>query len=126
MKVVDADIFIDLSKQIRVAADYFNKHVDSAELRICMTTKFELLEGARNKKELNGIKNLFEHVDEVCPTHDSMTVALGLFSTYYLSHGIDVFDALLAGYALSVDATVVTRNRKHYDFIPGLKYEVPY
>ncbi len=55
-----------------------------------------------------------------------MIIGVELFSSYHLSHGIGVLDSLLAGIALETHSKIVTRNRKHFDFIPGIDYEVPY
>ena len=125
MKVVDADILIDFSRRRKEATDFINSQ-PTLLLKISITTKFELFEGARNKKELRSIEEFFSHYDEISPSPESLSRSLELFKAYNLSHGIDAFDSLLAGVALMYDATLVTRNRKHYDFIPNLKLEIPY
>ena len=53
------------------------------------------------------------------------TRAYGLLKTYAKSHGLHVFDSLIAATAMENAFTLVTLNRKHYQMIDGLKLQVP-
>jgi hypothetical protein len=44
--------------------------------------------------------------------------------SYVLSHGLHMADALIAATAISLGATLVTANDKHYRMIDGLDIEV--
>jgi predicted nucleic acid-binding protein len=48
-----------------------------------------------------------------------------LLKTYSRSHGLQVFDSLIAATAMEEGLTLITRNRKHYHMIEGLRLEVP-
>jgi predicted nucleic acid-binding protein len=45
--------------------------------------------------------------------------------TYAKSHGLHVFDSLIAATALENAFTLLTLNRKHYQMIVGLKLQLP-
>ena len=51
--------------------------------------------------------------------------AYRLLRTYAKSHGLGVFDSLIAATAVENAFTLVTRNRKHYSMIEGLLFEIP-
>jgi len=51
--------------------------------------------------------------------------AYRLLKTYAKSHGLHVFDSLIAATAIEKAFTRVTLNRKHYQMIEGLLLEVP-
>lgn len=44
---------------------------------------------------------------------------------YSKSHGRHVFDSLVAAAAMEEDLILVTRNRRHFGAIEGLKLEIP-
>ena len=60
------------------------------------------------------------------PLSDSIgTGAYQLLKTYAKSHGLHVFDSLVAATAMEKMFTLVTLNRKHYQMIEGLLLEAP-
>ena len=62
----------------------------------------------------------------VVPLSESIGAeAYGLLKSYAKSHGLHVFDSLVAASAIEKDLTLVTLNRKHYQMNDGLKLEVP-
>jgi predicted nucleic acid-binding protein len=62
----------------------------------------------------------------VVPLSDSIgTGAYRLLKAYAKSHGLHVFDSLVAATAMEKALTLVTLNRKHYQMIEGLQLEVP-
>ena len=51
--------------------------------------------------------------------------AYELLKAYAKSHGLHVFDSLIAATAIENGLTLVTLNRKHYHMIDGLRIQVP-
>ena len=85
----------------------------------------ELIVGARDKRELATIDS-FLALYTVVPLSDSIgTRAYQLLKAYAKSHGLHVFDSLVAATAIEKALTLVTLNRKHYQMIEGLLLEVP-
>jgi predicted nucleic acid-binding protein len=126
MKLVDADIFIDYTRHHSGAIRYFSRKENVGQLSISIPTKLEVLNGARNKREQSMLIDLLSSFDEAVHSEESMRTGLVVFVEYHLSHGIGMFDSMLAGLALASNSKLATRNRKHYDFIPGLKLETHY
>ena len=85
----------------------------------------ELIVGARDKRDLAVIDGFLSRYSAVPLTGGMGTRAYLLLKTYAKSHGLHVFDSLIAATALENALTLVTRNRKHYEMIDGLKIQVP-
>ncbi len=85
----------------------------------------ELIVGARDKRELATIDS-FLALYQVIPLSESIGAgAYRLLKTYAKSHGLHVFDSLVAATAIDKALTLVTLNRKHYQMIERLLLEVP-
>src|SRR2546423_1158726 len=68
--------------------------------------------------------NLFRHM--LSSPNDAIgTRAYRLIKSYGKSHGLHVFDSLVAATGLEEGITVVTKNRKHFAMIEGLSLDVP-
>jgi predicted nucleic acid-binding protein len=62
----------------------------------------------------------------IVPLRDSTgTRAYDLLKQYSKSHGLHVFDSLVAATAMEEGLTLVTKNRKHFGMIEGLRLDVP-
>jgi predicted nucleic acid-binding protein len=85
----------------------------------------ELIVGARDKREL-AIIDRFLALYPVIPLSDSIGAGgYRLLKMYSKSHGLHVFDSLIAATAMDKALTLVTLNRKHYRMIEGLLLAVP-
>ena len=85
----------------------------------------ELIVGARNKRELATVDSFLAQYPVVPLSANIGTRAYQLLKTYAKSHGLHVFDSLVAATAIEKANTLVTLNRKHYQMIEGLLLEVP-
>ena len=62
----------------------------------------------------------------VAPLNDEIgRRAYELLKAYAKSHGLHVFDSLIAATAIAGGLTPLTLNRKHYQMIDGLEIQVP-
>lgn len=85
----------------------------------------ELIVGARDKREVETI-DAFLSPYAVVPLNETIgTRAYELLRSYAKSHGLHVFDSLIAATAIETGLTLVTLNRKHYQMIGGLRLLVP-
>jgi predicted nucleic acid-binding protein len=92
---------------------------------ISQVTAMELLVGARDKREVAYL-NIFLSSYSIVRLGESLGKrAYGLLMDYAKSHGLQIFDSLIAATALEHDLTLVTRNRRHYAMIDGLTLQVP-
>ena len=88
-------------------------------------TALELIVGARNKRDVAVIDE-FLALYSVVPLNDGIGKrAYELLKRYAKSHGLHVFDSLIAATAMENALTLVPLNRKHYQMIEGIKIQVP-
>jgi predicted nucleic acid-binding protein len=106
---------IDISRAKQQALEF----VDS------LPTALELIVGARDKRDLESLDaSLSGYV--IVPIHESIgSKAYELLKTYAKSHGLHVFDSLVAATAIEEGLTLVTRNRRHFRMIDPLSLQVP-
>jgi len=121
--LIDSNVLIDVSRGNAAAIKYVDSLPETWALS--QVTAMELIVGARNKRELATIDSFLAHYP-VVPLSDSIGArAYQLLKTYAKSHGLHVFDSLVAATAIEKSHTLVTLNRKHYQMIEGLLLEVP-
>jgi predicted nucleic acid-binding protein len=121
--VVDSDVLIDVSRGKQAAKDY----VDGLPewWAISQISALELIVGARNKEELVDI-DAFLSAYPIAPLRETTgKTAYELLKLYAKSHGLHVFDSLVAATAICENLTLVTKNRRHFSAINGLKLQVP-
>ena len=121
--LIDTDVMIDVSRRNAAAANF----VDSLDdITISIITAHELIVGARNQRDAEGIDSLIQ----TYPMQGDLGVritglAYELLKRYAKSDGLRTFDALIAATAIEAGLTLVSKNRKHFQMISGLNLEVP-
>jgi predicted nucleic acid-binding protein len=86
----------------------------------------ELIQGVRDKAELGVLRRSLQYWGaRIQPLDQEISArAIFLMEAYVLSHGLQMADALIAATAISLGATLVTANDKHYRMIDGLNIDV--
>ena len=121
--LIDSDVLIDISRGRQAAQEFVDSLPEGWALS--RVSALELIVGARDKMDLAALDR-FLAAFVVVPLSDSVGVrAYGLLRIYSKSHGLHVFDSLVAATAIEENLTLVTRNRKHFAMIDGLRLEVP-
>ena len=121
--LVDTDVLIDVSRNNEAAINFLDQLDDSWSVSII--TALELVVGARNKKEVSEIDQLVESYSAIPLTAEIGDMSYSLLRRFAKSHGLRVFDSLIAATALEDDLTLVTRNKKHFQMIGTLKLLIP-
>jgi predicted nucleic acid-binding protein len=121
-RLLDSDVLIDYTRHNRGAVEYIDRLPNRY---ISQVTTMELIVGARDKRELAYLDDLFSELT-VLP----LSAAIGrrgyeLLRTYSKSHGLHVFDSLIAATALEEGLTLATKNQKHFAMIRDLRVNVP-
>ncbi len=118
--IIDTDVLIWYSKEQQDAIDLMHS-LD--KFNISVVTYIEIIQGVRNKKELNSFKKalgvLKAHViqiDEIISTK-----AMFFIEKYTLSHSMELADALIGATAVIKQIPLITCNVKHYNHLPGIK-----
>lgn len=81
----------------------------------------ELYAGCRSKKDLNKVDELILNVHIEFVTKPISQQAFELMKEFRSSHGVEINDMLIAATSLSLDAKMISKNQKHYKFIPDLE-----
>ena len=121
--LIDTDVLIwNLRGNAKAA-----QRLDHAGGFVLSTVSYmELIQGVRDKAELGVLRRALQYwgANVQLLDQDISARAIFLMETYALSHGLQMADALIGATALSLGATLVTANDKHYRMMDGLDIEV--
>jgi predicted nucleic acid-binding protein len=121
--LIDSDVLIDISRGKQVAREYVDSLPEG--WAISQVSALELIVGALDKRDLENI-DIFLSAYVVLPLQESTGKrAYELLKLYAKSHGLHVFDSLVAATAMEEDLTLVTKNRRHFGAIKGLRLDIP-
>lgn len=81
----------------------------------------ELQAGCRSKKDLKKIDDFLSDFKIAFITQHASEKAFELMREYRSSHGVEINDMLIAATAIAYDAEFISKNQKHYRFLPELK-----
>jgi len=84
-------------------------------------TIMELMQGARNKKELVQLKKKLKAYHIIHFNEASSKLTIELVEQFRLSHGLLIPDAIIASTAITFDLKLFTYNLKDFKFIPGIQ-----
>jgi predicted nucleic acid-binding protein len=124
MDLVDTDVLIDVQRGHPPALAWFAGLTQFPAVPGFVV--MELIQDARNNKEVQQALKLVAPLPVVWPTAVDCARALSDFTAYHLSHGLGLLDALIAACAVGLSATLYTFNDKHYRVVPGLVIAQPY
>jgi predicted nucleic acid-binding protein len=121
--LIDSDVLIDVSRGKQTAREYVNALPEG--WAISQASAMEVIVGARDRIDLAAIDAFLSELVIVPLRASTGTRAYELLKTYTKSHGLHVFDSIIAATAMQDGLTLVTKNRRHFDMIQGLSMEVP-
>jgi tRNA(fMet)-specific endonuclease VapC len=126
MTVADTDVLIDYLSGAEPGATRVSKALDSAPLHTTAITRFELLSGARTARMETAIHDLLDAL-ETLPLDEACADRAAQLRRVLDRSGaaIGMADSLIAGIALVHNATLLTRNRKHFERVAGLRLAAP-
>ncbi len=83
----------------------------------------ELVQGMRNKKELNNFRKALHVWDsEILYISEEISVkAMFFVEQHYLSHSIQLADALIGATAIAYGLPILTGNDKHYKILKDIQ-----
>ena len=121
--LLDTDVLIDVSRNNEAAINFLDQLEDSWSMSII--TALELIVGVRNKKEVTQIDQLVAVYSAVPLTTEIGNSSYGLLRQFAKSHGLRVFDSLIAATAIEENLTLLSKNKKHFQMISNLNLEIP-
>jgi len=117
--LVDTDVVIWYLRGHDAAARLLDSFPD---LRLSAITWMELVQGCRNRLELQRLKqDLSRRRALILPVSEAIsTRAVALVETHFLRDGLLLADALIGATALEHGLRLSSANGKHFKSIPGL------
>ncbi|MDR1901022.1 MAG: hypothetical protein LBQ88_01890 [Treponema sp.] len=85
----------------------------------------EVIQGMQDKKELTLFQKYLKKwsVDILQINENISTRAMFLVEDYYISHSLELGDAIIASTVLENQETVLTGNERHYTIIPTIQIQ---
>ena len=125
MILLDTDVMIDLLRQYEPAVNWLES-LGLEEIILPGFVAMELIQGCRDKAEQQELERELHSYGVAWPSSEACNEALSVFSTYHLSHGLGIIDALIGQLSITLNIALCTFNQKHYSVIPGLNTLQPY
>ncbi len=118
--IIDTDVLIWYMRGNERAYQLIEK---LTEFNISVVTYMELVQGMRNKNELNSLRKALHiwNTKVLYISEEISAKAMFLVEQHYLSHSVQMADALIGATAIHYGLPLVTGNDKHYKIIKGLK-----
>jgi tRNA(fMet)-specific endonuclease VapC len=124
--VADTDVLIDALRGREPAARRVAVEIEAGRLATTVISAFELLSGARQPGERQRIEDLLAGMAVVPLDARSGAVAAELRRELEgRGESIGLADYLIAGICVGRSVSLMTRNRRHFDRIPGLRLAEP-
>ena len=122
-RLVDTDVLIWYMRGDQNAYDLIRSFNSFC---ISSITYMELVQGLRNKNELKILRNTLQNWDvkTLYISEEISAKALFYVEEYFLSHSMQLADALIGATAVHYGLTLITANDKHYKVIKGLDMEI--
>jgi len=121
MTIADTDVLIDYLAG-KGEADAVEQLLRHGALRTTVISRFELLSGAKNAKQLARLVQLLEAVPSLGLDDAAADAASEIRRSLERSgNPIGMADSLIAGIVTANGGTLLTRNRRHFERIPGMK-----
>jgi predicted nucleic acid-binding protein len=123
--LTDTDILIDAARGLNAARTFLARQ-QTAGIRISVVSAMELVRGCRNAAELAQLQQFLQGTNILPVTSAISQTAYKLMTSFFLSHGLLIPDALIAATALEHGLTLYTKNTRDFQMIPALAVVRPY
>lgn len=119
--VADSDVLIDALRGRQPGVTQVAQGLDTGLLSTTSVTLFELLSGVRSEAESASIERLLGALS-ILPFDDAASRAAASLRRALAAQGspIGMADYMIAGICLARSAALLTRNRAHFERVPGL------
>ena len=121
MMIADTDVLIDFLRG-KGAADRIATEIKTGGLHTTAISAFELWAGAKTEHQNSSVEKLLAALiiiplDENC----AMRAAKVRIDLDKKNATIGMADSLIAGICLAREGTLITRNKKHFERVSGIK-----
>ena len=123
--LLDTNIIIDLLNQ-KSAAINWSGSVQLQKFAITPIVWMETVEGARDRIERAQIIRFLRQFRIEHSTPQDNNWAMQQFGQFYLSHGVEMTDVMIASVAVRLSVPLYTLNIRHYAPLPDVDERKPY
>jgi tRNA(fMet)-specific endonuclease VapC len=124
--VADTDVLIDYLAGHAEVAGIVAAELELGTLRTTVVNRFELLAGARTPRQQEAVRQLLAAVPALSLDPPAADRAAELRRRLEMrGEPIGMGDSLIAGIALEHGETLMTRNRRHFGRVEGLRIAEP-
>lgn len=118
--LIDTDVLIWYMRGNESARAAIDKHADFG---ISVVTYIELVQGMRNQRELNILRKMLRNwgTSIIYISESISAKAMFYVEQHYLSHSVELADALIGATAEEHGMMLLTGNVKHYQPLKGMK-----
>ncbi|MCK9392075.1 MAG: type II toxin-antitoxin system VapC family toxin [Syntrophales bacterium] len=118
--IIDTDVLIWYMRGNEKAYEIIEK---SNNFFISVVTYIELVQGMRNKKELNNLRKALRgwNAQILYISEEVSAKAMFYVEQHFLSHSIQLADALIGATAITHGFPILTANDKHYKVMQDIQ-----
>jgi len=120
MVIFDTNILIEIYRGNDLIKSTVERIIDDT-IYISTITAAEFLVGAKDKRDFIRLEKELEDYTQIPLSAEITEVFLDIFKKYTLSRRPDIADTLIAATALYYDLPLYTLNKKHFQFLPGIR-----
>lgn len=122
MTVADTDVLIDFLAGVEPAAAQVAAELERGSLKTTAVNRFELMSGARNARQESLTVRLLAAIPALPLDEAAADRAAAVRRSLERSGAaIGMADSLIAGIVLHHNANLLTRNRRHFERVAGLR-----
>ncbi|MEW6519418.1 MAG: type II toxin-antitoxin system VapC family toxin [Thermodesulfobacteriota bacterium] len=120
--IIDTDVLI---WYLRGNEKAFQLIENLGNFSISVVTYMELVQGMRNKKELNTLRQALHAWDTriLYITEEISAKAMFAVEQHFLSHSLQLADALIGATAITYGLPLLTGNDKHYRIMKDIQFK---
>jgi predicted nucleic acid-binding protein len=118
--IIDTDVFIWYMRGNKKAYETIEK---TNNFFLSVITYMELVQGMRNKKELNSLRKSIHawNAKLLYISEEISSKAMFYVEEHFLSHSLELADALIGATAITYGLPILTGNSKHYRVIKDIQ-----
>ncbi len=122
MTVADTDVLVDALRGHEPSASRVASELQAGRLLTSAISRFELMSGAHTRSQQEAVRTLLSGIPAL-PLDDGAAdrAAEVRKRLEKRGEGIGMADSLIAGIVLENGAALMTRNRKHFERVEGLR-----
>jgi predicted nucleic acid-binding protein len=124
--LADTDVLIEYLRGTPPFAELISEYIETDSLQTSCVSCFELLVGARENKRGERVRRFVQSLPVVSLDRESAVRAAAVRQGLEdQGEAIGMADSLIAGIAIANDLELLTRNRKHFAKVEGLRLVSP-